>query len=179
MRYNVLGLDRVLLQVSSHFWNGDCNQLFALAMTVSAYAVHPIPSVPSDHHITRYKELRLQALQTNPECFSSTYDRELSMGHDEWKARLHSRDKVTFVAVRTSIQESESELLSSPDEWVGTVTVIGPDLLRQHAFNLPENIRSVEGNVSYYIFTAVRVHPNEGYREKISQRGNGLGQGLS
>jgi GNAT superfamily N-acetyltransferase len=134
------------------------------------YAVHPIPSVPNDRHIVRYKELRLQALQTNPESFSSTYDREFSMGHEEWKARLHSRDKVTVVAVRTSIQKSESEMLSSSNEWLGTVTVIGPNVLRQYAFSPPKSIHSVEGNENYYLFVGVWVHPNH--------RAKGLGKKL-
>ncbi|KAF7768363.1 hypothetical protein Agabi119p4_7606 [Agaricus bisporus var. burnettii] len=141
-------------------------------MVDPAYKVHVVPSVPSEHHVVRYKALRLQALQIDPECFSSTYDRESSMSNEEWRARLHSGDKVTIAAVTgASIQSlSESEMLYPENEWVGTVTVLGPKFLLTHAFSPPKGVQWVEENVKYYLFVGVWVHP--------SHRGKGLGKRL-
>ncbi|KAF9441755.1 hypothetical protein P691DRAFT_714906 [Macrolepiota fuliginosa MF-IS2] len=127
------------------------------------YAVYSIPTIPGQHHIVQYKDLRLQALQIDPQSFSSTYERELSMTYDQWRARLQSRDKATIVAT-ASFQSSER--LSWQHKWVGMITVLGPKILKQFGFTVP---RSVQGG-SHYAFMGVWIHP--------SHRGKGLGRRL-
>ncbi|KXN84325.1 hypothetical protein AN958_12740 [Leucoagaricus sp. SymC.cos] len=127
-----------------------------------SYTVYSIPAVPGQHHIVQYKDLRLQAIQTDPQHFSSSYERELSLSYEQWKARLQSRDKVTIVAA-ASFQSSER--LSWQHKWVGMITVMGPKVLQQYGFTPP---RSVQGRGSYYLFMGVWMHP--------SHRGKGLGK---
>lgn len=128
------------------------------------YAIYSIPAIPGHHHIIQYKDLRLQALQTDPHSFSSTYERELSMSYDQWKARLQSRDKVTIIAA-ASFQSSER--LSWQHKWVGMITVFGPNVLKQFGFTAP---RSLQEGGSYYVFMGIWVNP--------SHRGKGLGKKL-
>lgn len=127
-----------------------------------SYAVYSIPAVPGQHHIVQYKDLRLQAVQTDPQHFTSSYERELSLSYEQWRARLYSRDKVTIVAA-ASFQSKER--LSWQHKWVGMVTVIGPKILQKFGFKPP---CSVQGDSSYYCFMGIWVHP--------SHRGKGLGK---
>jgi ribosomal protein S18 acetylase RimI-like enzyme len=127
-----------------------------------SYTVYSIPAVPGQHHIVQYKELRLQSIKTDPDYFSSSYERELSLSYEQWKARLHSRDKVTIIAA-ASFQSSER--LSWQHKWVGMLTVIGPKVLKTFGFIPP---CSIKGFGSYYLFMGVWVHPGH--------RGNALGK---
>ncbi|KAJ3574128.1 hypothetical protein NP233_g1968 [Leucocoprinus birnbaumii] len=126
------------------------------------YTVYPIPPVPGQHHIVQYKDLRLQAIQTDRHHFTSSYEREASLTYEQWKARLQSREKTTIVAA-ASFQSSER--LSWQHKWVGMVTVIGPKILKKFGFKPP---RSVTGCGVCYCFVGVWVDP--------SHRGKGLGK---
>lgn len=130
-------------------------------MEGATYAVYSIPAIPGQHHIVQYKDLRLQAVQTDPQSFSSTYERELSLSYEQWKARLHSRDKVTIIAA-ASFQSSER--LSWQHKWVGMISVFGPKVLKQFGFTPPRCVQVAQGGRSYYVFMGVWVHP--GHRGK-------------
>jgi RimJ/RimL family protein N-acetyltransferase len=43
-----------------------------------------------------YRDIRLEALQTNPEVFSSNHAREKTFSADEWRERITSDDCVVF-----------------------------------------------------------------------------------
>ncbi|KAG9235639.1 acyl-CoA N-acyltransferase [Amylocarpus encephaloides] len=61
----------------------------------------------------RYKAFRLLALQTAPEMFGSTYERELAFTDDAWYDRLASPMATSLLA----IQE---------DRTIGSITMVGP-----------------------------------------------------
>jgi hypothetical protein len=64
-------------------------------------------------YVERYKAFRLLALQTAPEMFGSTYERELAFTDDVWHARLANLGATTFIATRE-------------DRVIGTITTVGP-----------------------------------------------------
>jgi ribosomal protein S18 acetylase RimI-like enzyme len=131
----------------------------------TGYTVFSIPAIPGQHHIVQYKDLRLQAVQSDPHCFSSTPEKEISLTYEQWKARLQSRDKITIIAAATLLS---TERLSWQYKWVGTVTVLGPNVLRQFGFVPPKTLAAVEGGKpgSHYLYVGLWVHP--------SHRGKGL-----
>ncbi len=127
-------------------------------MDQPTYTVYSIPAIPGQHHIVQYRELRLQAIKADPDCFSSSHERELSLSYEQWKARLQSRDKVTIVAA-ASLQSSER--LSWQHKWVGMITVAGPKVLQKFGFTPP---RAVQGGEGFYLLMGAWVHP--GHRRK-------------
>lgn len=73
--------------------------------------------------VSKYKALRLSALQQTPSAFSSTYEAESKLSDHDWMARLRNPSKDTFVVV------------DSDGEWVAQVTVYGP--VSAEAYTLP------------------------------------------
>ncbi|KAJ5116839.1 Acyl-CoA N-acyltransferase [Penicillium angulare] len=72
----------------------------------------------------QYRDLRLKALQTSPESFSSTYAIESAFSDADWIDRLTVPDREVFICAATPTNPSPS----SPFEvqWVGQVTIRGP-----------------------------------------------------
>ncbi|EPE36334.1 Acyl-CoA N-acyltransferases (Nat) [Glarea lozoyensis ATCC 20868] len=64
-------------------------------------------------YVERYKAFRLLSLQTAPDMFGSTYEREIAFSEDTWLGRLSSPMATTFLA----IQENRV---------IGTITTVGP-----------------------------------------------------
>ncbi|KAF8867212.1 hypothetical protein BDZ45DRAFT_7149 [Acephala macrosclerotiorum] len=64
-------------------------------------------------HVERYKTFRLYALKTAPNCFGSTYAREIAFTDDVWYNRLANPIATTFIAVRS-------------DCIISTLTAMGP-----------------------------------------------------
>ncbi|WAO91844.1 N-acetyltransferase domain-containing protein [Fusarium falciforme] len=79
-----------------------------------------------------YRDLRLKALQTSPESFSSTYEIESAFTEDDWIKRLLEGDRENFVCAATS-READS---TSSVEWVGQLTIRGP--VSRNDYVLPE-----------------------------------------
>ncbi|KAJ3805864.1 hypothetical protein F5876DRAFT_51097 [Lentinula aff. lateritia] len=68
------------------------------------YSVVPIPFSPlPQSHVDKHASLRLLALRTNPECFSSTLDDERRLSPEQWRGRIDTEDRVTFIAVASEI----------------------------------------------------------------------------
>jgi len=44
-----------------------------------------------------YKEIRLDALQKNPESFGRAYEEEKNRSEKEWKAKLKDKNRVTLL----------------------------------------------------------------------------------
>jgi len=148
--------------------------------------------------VERFKALRLESLQTNPEAFSNTYEREVAVPFETWESRLKSPSARTFIAVEyvpptptaTESQELESRfsrLRTMP--WVGMGVVTGPKVYKGEAitastslwniYHLPKAepaTKAVEGdNAStvetiFYGVNAVYVSP--------TARGHGVGKQL-
>ena len=64
-------------------------------------------------NLARYKAFRLLSLQTAPEMFGSTYEREVAFTDDMWLDRLKNPLATTFLAVQA-------------DRVIGTITTVGP-----------------------------------------------------
>lgn len=89
--------------------------------------------------VTKYKTLRLSALQLEPTAFSSTYDREKQFSHETWVSRVQNSQGTTYIALNSSQSEPTStdqeqrkdnqlqQLLEN--EWVGQITLLGPEVL--------------------------------------------------
>ena len=120
-------------------------------------------SVPlTDAHIHAYATLRLSALQTNPECFSSTYERESAFTKAQWKERLNGMTGRATIIASTLSQED------SGFEWVGTVTIIGHDILQTIPAQLPDIVSHMREPT--YAMVGMWVHPEH--------RRRGLGRKL-
>lgn len=99
----------------------------------AAAAGHEVHLLPHSHPdpdiwnalITQQKTIRLQALQTSPESFSSNYEREAAFTDQEWDARLTKPEAHTFVAVfQTKDAAAGVEAVANRD-WCGNVVLIG------------------------------------------------------
>ncbi|POS79495.1 hypothetical protein DHEL01_v202117 [Diaporthe helianthi] len=77
----------------------------------------------------QYRQLRLTALQTSPDAFSSTYDVESAFDDNVWEQRLCENGKETFIC-------AASHITSGTTEWVGQLTLRGP--LSRSDYDLPE-----------------------------------------
>ncbi|KAJ3997436.1 hypothetical protein F5050DRAFT_1569361 [Lentinula boryana] len=97
-----------------------------------SYSVVPIPTSPLlQAHVDKYASLRLLALRTNPECFFSTHDEEGRFSREQWRGRIDTDDRVTLIAVA-------SKILADPSaEWVGLITVLTPEFLKERRDNIP------------------------------------------
>jgi len=132
------------------------------------YHVFQLPPSPTQAQVHGYATLRLLALQTNSECFGSTYQRESSFTDAEWRERLDdSADKATLVASALPQKDSASEVGAPEGDWVGTVTILGPDFLRVRGLSIPDII-SKRGTVFHLV--GMWVHPDH--------RSRGLGMRL-
>ncbi|KAJ3469656.1 hypothetical protein MRS44_003721 [Fusarium solani] len=78
-----------------------------------AYTVLQIDKSDTDFPslVSKYKALRLSALQQTPRAFSSTYEAESKLPDHEWVSRLRNPSKDTFVVV-----DSDGESLHPPPE---------------------------------------------------------------
>ncbi|KAL9948864.1 hypothetical protein D7B24_004931 [Verticillium nonalfalfae] len=79
--------------------------------------------------VAQYRKLRLKALSTSPDSFSSTHEIESGFGDKVWEQRLSEKGKETFIC-------AASHIGSGTAEWVGQVTLRGP--LTQDEYDLPE-----------------------------------------
>ncbi|KAJ4159359.1 uncharacterized protein LMH87_008264 [Akanthomyces muscarius] len=60
--------------------------------------------------LNKYKPFRLQALQTDPQFFGSTYEKEVAKDDDFWRQRVSRPIATTFVAVLTHERRVVSSL---------------------------------------------------------------------
>lgn len=121
------------------------------------YSIIPIPIPPSTLQIAKFASIRLLALKTDPSSFGSTYAREIAFTPDQWRARLSTADRATFVA----------SLADPAQAWVATASVLVPSAMIADAV-APLGAAGVAGAV--YMVVGMWVHP--GHRRK------GLGRGL-
>ncbi|RTE85168.1 hypothetical protein BHE90_000320 [Fusarium euwallaceae] len=79
-----------------------------------------------------YRNLRLKALQTSPESFSSTFDIESAFTEGDWIRRLLEEDRENFVCAATTRGADATTSV----EWVGQLTIRGP--VSRTDYTLPE-----------------------------------------
>jgi ribosomal protein S18 acetylase RimI-like enzyme len=83
------------------------------------------------------KILRLEALKTNPEAFSSTYEREIAFEDVVWEDRLKNPSARTFVGLDLGNHEHHDTEDEKPVDfaaaiaapWVGVIVLLGPRAL--------------------------------------------------
>lgn len=131
------------------------------------YDIFPLPTPPTNSDIDKHRELRLLALQTDPDSFSSTYAREEAFTREVWVERLSFSLNQTFVARHsppTPPMAPESSESCVPEEcrWIGMVVVVAPDSPR--TTTLP-----TDAETSFPVF-GMWVHPDH--------RGKGVGRKL-
>ena len=80
------------------------------------YDIRALPVPPTQSQIKKFSSLRLLCLKTDPEFFGSTYERELAFTEDQWRERLSTHNRATFVA----------SVADSGQEWVGTLAILVP-----------------------------------------------------
>ncbi|KAJ5165284.1 Acyl-CoA N-acyltransferase [Penicillium coprophilum] len=81
----------------------------------------------------KYRDLRLKALKTSPDSFSSTYEIESAFTDAEWIDRLTLPDRELFICAATPVTDDPSSPGSI--EWIGQVTLRGPSFKAD--FELP------------------------------------------
>ncbi|CAG8083922.1 unnamed protein product [Penicillium salamii] len=80
------------------------------------------------------RALRLKALQTSPNSFSSTYDLESKFTNTDWQTLITSPDRIIFICAATPLNPDDST--AGEPQWVGQVTLRGP--MSKQDFELPE-----------------------------------------
>ncbi|KAF9013056.1 hypothetical protein BDQ17DRAFT_575959 [Cyathus striatus] len=119
------------------------------------YSVLIIPVPPDDDQVLNYRGLRLLATQTNPEIFSSSYESELGLSFARWHARINCAGKATIVvSTRTPIPGCSEDI----SDWVGMITIIGPQALAGPGFTPPAQV--LRPGRAFYLLIGMWVHPD-------------------
>jgi ribosomal protein S18 acetylase RimI-like enzyme len=90
-----------------------------------------------DSSVKAFRELRLQALQTDPASFTSSYTIESQQPHAFWINRLQNPKAKTFVLVKRA-SEAQSYRVSGymPQmPWVGMLVLLGPKAVDPDTFD--------------------------------------------
>ncbi|RSL53417.1 hypothetical protein CEP54_010416 [Fusarium duplospermum] len=99
--------------------------LQVLAMATIEYSFFHVSKTTSiEKSAELYRNLRLKALQTSPESFSSTFEIESAFTEDDWIKRLIERDRENFVCAATTHGAHSTTSV----EWVGQLTIRGPSI---------------------------------------------------
>jgi len=122
-----------------------------------SFSIYEIPKPASEEDITKYTEIRLSTLSTNPEAFGSTYARESAFTREQWVARVNTNGRQTFVAIN-----------NDNDNWIGTLSVLCPEMLigGPKSTPYPAEISAAEekGELDVLVIFGVWVRP--GYRKR-------------
>ena len=118
-------------------------------------SVYEIPKPASEEDVTKFTEIRLSALSTNPEAFGSTYVGESGFTPDQWVARVNTSGRKIFIAI-------------DKDKWIGTLSALYPDMLigGPKPIPYPPEISAAEerGDLDILIIVGMWVRP--GYRKR-------------
>jgi GNAT superfamily N-acetyltransferase len=97
------------------------------------YEVFRIPAPPSEEDVTKYSQLRLLGLKTNPEAFGSTFERESMNTKAEWRTRIDKKERFTIIARLVSTDAEDS---IAREEWVGTASILIPEMMGAHTYGV-------------------------------------------
>ena len=132
----------------------------------------PIPKPVSEEHITQYIRIRLAALRTDPKSFGSTVAGESAFSRLQWCARVDNPARTTFFAATAPSTIPDSSLGDTgsyhdgdnqESKWVGTLSLLGPDMLRGVPFP-PEIAEAEDRDAEIYMLTGMWVDPE--FRKK-------------
>ncbi|KAJ3877570.1 hypothetical protein F5051DRAFT_329551 [Lentinula edodes] len=135
-------------------------------MVEYTYNVVPIPFSPlPQSHVDKHASLRLLALRTNPECFSSTLEDESRLSPEQWRGRIDTEDRVTFIAVASEILE-HAPFDAPLAKWVGLVTVLTPEFLQERWVDLPRKFRkfAMRSGKPAHVLVSMWVHPEHRHK---------------
>ncbi|KAF8960468.1 hypothetical protein BDZ97DRAFT_1629645, partial [Flammula alnicola] len=111
----------------------------------------------SDEHITKYSQIRLSTLFTNPEAFGSTYSNECLFTREQWHDRVNTRGRTTLFAATSSSDGTANE------DWIGTLSILSPEMLDNIPPHIPYPLRIADalesGTVDVYMLVGMWVHP--------------------
>jgi GNAT superfamily N-acetyltransferase len=136
--------------------------------------------------IERFKTTRLTALQLDPAAFGSNYAHEIQFTYETWLSRATNPLGKTFVSLNTSnpiAPEVLDKSYNDPslsyllhDEWLGTVTLLGPKVLANARSDLtptpftiftpgnsndPPDLESLKDHHAVYLIVAMFVRPGQ------------------
>lgn len=121
----------------------------------TAYDIRALPVSPVDSEIRKFAALRLLALKTDPASFGSTYEREIAFTEHQWRERLSTDKRATFIA---AVVDPDSD-----QEWVATTAVLTPSEMTFDALAPLRNI-GVGKDGHIYILVGMWVRPE--YRRR-------------
>ena len=117
--------------------------------------MYEIPKPASEEDVTKYTEIRLSTLSTNPEAFGSTYAGESAFMPDQWVARVNTSGRKIFIAI-------------DKDKWIGALSVLYPEMLLvgPKPTPYPPEISAAEekGDLDVLMIVGMWVRP--GYRKR-------------
>jgi GNAT superfamily N-acetyltransferase len=137
-----------------------------------AYTICPIPKPVSEEHLIQYTRIRLAALKANPEAFGSTYTNESEFPSLQWRVRVNNPARRTFFAstapstIPDSLLGDTGSYHDGDDQeskWVGTLSLLGPDMLRGVTFP-PKIAEAEDRDAEIYMLTGMWVVPE--FRKK-------------
>lgn len=145
-------------------------------MALPTYHVIRLPKLPnltggdSRQLAEKFRELRLLALKTAPECFASSYEVELEADLPRTVERLNDNQATQFVALQGAPNLSDALTDLFDTRWVGMIVLIGPLALPISAQSDPlTQARSAVDSGRYHL-NGVFVHPD--------MRRTGIGRAL-
>jgi GNAT superfamily N-acetyltransferase len=134
--------------------------------------IRPIPKPVSEEYITHYIRIRLAALKTDPQAFGSTFAGESAFSREQWCARVDNPARTTFFATSApSTMPNASERVTGSyhdqdlheSKWIGTLSLLGPDMLRGIPFP-PKIAEAEDGDPQIYMLIGMWVDPE--FRKK-------------
>ncbi|KAJ7156980.1 acyl-CoA N-acyltransferase [Mycena crocata] len=131
-------------------------------MKNSRYRISAIRVPVSEEDLTQYIRLRLLALQTNPEAFGSTFSGESANTRAQWRARIDTKERFTIVARLVT----EDGSAGTEEEWVGTASIITPEMATGHTGDL---------GTSPHVLVGMWLHP-EHRRKGLGKQLIGVGK---
>jgi len=129
------------------------------------YEVSEVQRPPNETQISNYSAIRLLGLKTDPRAFSSTYERESKFTRDQWRERLSTPGRATFLVdcISTNHSDSKNEVRSC----VGTATVLTPVMLEPAGFLPPKRLAA--NGEAVYALVGMWIHQDHKRRGLASQ----------
>ena len=120
-----------------------------------SFSIYEIPKPASEEDVTKYTEIRLSTLSTNPEVFGSTYAGECAFTPDQWVARVNTSGRKIFIAI-------------DKGKWIGTLNVLYPEMLLggPKPTPYPPEISAAEGRGDLDVLMIVGMWVRPGYRKR-------------
>lgn len=131
-------------------------------------SIYRVPNPAPSEDVARYTHIHLSTLKTNPEAFSATFEDAAKFTPQQWNERVNADGRTTFAARRSAA----IAVGDVNDEWLGTLSVLHPRMLRPMTNVFPHIPRVADqvarNEMDRYLLIGVWVHPRA--------RGKGVAQ---